>query len=105
MSNALESYGVIQQGEKVLAAATEQLVTESTPCKAIWFGAPTTAHTVGAVNTDPVLIGKESGGNESGGQALMPDDHRGFLLTIDDASKVYLTGTVGHAIEYQILER
>lgn len=94
---------ISDQGEKSVGAATVQLAATATPCTSVWLGAPTAQHTVGELNTSPILVGKESGGNESGGIPIEADNHKGVLILIDDASKLYLTGfTAGDVVEYQI---
>lgn len=99
------SFSSIVQGEKVVGSGTVQLVSTSTPCIAVWVGAPTANHTVGETNTGNILVGGASGGNASGGRTLENDDYDGFLVLCADASLLYLTGfNAGDVVEYQIYQ-
>lgn len=102
MKGTAASFSSIEQGELIVGVATKQLKAVSTPCIAVWFGAPTAQHTSG-VNTTPMLIGGASGGNASGGMTLAADDYKGFIVLCNDASKLYITGfTAADSVEYQI---
>lgn len=95
---------IVAQGERTVGAATVQLSATSYPCHAVWVGAPTAVHTKGSANTGNILIGKESGGNASGGQTLTNDNYLGFLIPVSDASLLYLTGfNANDAVEWQAL--
>lgn len=96
---------VSTQGELAVGNATVQLTATKTPCSRIWFGAPTAGHTKAGANTARVLVGTGSTGalNKSGGIPLEVDNLVGFFYPIDDASKVFLTGTqAGDVVEFQI---
>lgn len=96
---------IVAQGELAVGAATVQLLAASTPCSCIWLGAPTADHTVGAANTSNVLVGKESGGNKSGGIPVETDNALGFYYPVANANMLFLTGfTAGDRIEYQVYE-
>jgi hypothetical protein len=96
---------LVVQGERVVGAATVQLVTASTPCSQIWFGAPTAVNNKGGTNTSTVLIGQNKNTNASGGVYLAAANAAGLYYPCDDASKVYLTGgTAGDVVEYQIFQ-
>lgn len=97
------NYSTVTQGEKTVGATTVQLVSSETPCMGVWIGAPTTNHTKTAANTGNILVGFNSGGNESGGRTLANDDYTGMLILASDASKIYLTGfNANDVVEYQI---
>lgn len=99
------TFGNPTQGALTLSGtAAEALVAESTPCNGVWIGAPTAAHTQGA-NSGTVMVGfaaGAAGANLEGGRPLATDNYDGFLLLIDDASKVYIEGASGDGVEYQI---
>lgn len=99
------TFGAPVQGAKVLSGtAAEALVASATPCNGIWIGAPTAAHTQGA-NSGTVMVGfaaGAAGANLAGGRPLTNDNYDGFLLLVDDASKVYIEGASGDGVEYQI---
>jgi hypothetical protein len=81
------------------ANLTGKLVANSTPCRAVWIGARM-ANDGSAVNTSAVFIG-DVGGQTMG---LAKDDFKGFLIPIDDASKVYIKAvTSGEGVAYRIL--
>lgn len=95
---------IVAQGELAVGAATVQFSDTSVPCSQVWVGAPTSNHTVGAANTGRILIGNASGGNASGGRPVETDDYKGFLILVDDLSKLYATGfNAGDVIEYQAI--
>jgi hypothetical protein len=97
------SYDVISKGELAVGAAVVRLTATPTPCALVWIGAPTANHTVGELNTTPILIGDSASSNAAGGMTLEASNHLGFFLPINDASKIYLQGfTAGDVIEYQI---
>lgn len=99
------TFGSPTQGSLVLSGtAAEQLVGTSTPCNGVWIGAPTAAHTQGA-NTGTIMVGftaGAAGANLEGGRPLANDNYDGFLILIDDASKIYIEGASGDGVEYQI---
>ena len=100
------SFRKIIQGERAVGLETVKLVDASTPCAMVWIGAPMERHAHGGLNSEPILIGGETGpeGNTAGGQPLEPDDHAGFYLWPGDASLITLTGFAeGDVVEYQIL--
>jgi hypothetical protein len=96
---------VSAQGELAVSDTTVQLTAVKTPCVAVWFGAPTADHTIGATNDGALIIGIDSvNDNASGGRTLLDTNYAGFEIEIDDASKVYVTGlNVGDVAEYQII--
>ncbi len=83
-----------------LAEIAEPLVAVSTPCKAIWIGAPVTQTTGLAENTKLVLIGDSS--NQI--IPLVQDNFQGFIIQISDAATVYIkVGVDGESVRYLIL--
>lgn len=93
---------IVAQGERAVGNATVPLSATSVPCHCVWVGAPSTSHTKGGPNTGSILIGKESGGNASGGQVLENDNFLGFVIPICDASLLYLTGfNANDVVEWQ----
>lgn len=91
-------------GTKIVTAATtpEKLVTDPTPCRAVWIGARLNAATGAAVNTKAVKFGDADSQNIP----ILPDDFAGWEWPIDDASKVYVrVGTDGEGVEYRIIPR
>ena len=94
------------QGEKSVGNATVRLTTSSVPCSGVWIGAPTANHAKGGTNTGAILagIGASSVANKSGGQYLANNDYTGFVVPVDNANQLYLTGfNANDAVEYQIL--
>lgn len=97
---------VISQGEKAVGAANVQLTATSTPCAFVWVGAPTANHTKGGANTGRILIGTNATTNASGGMPLETTDLDGFIIMIDDASKLYFHGfNANDVVEYQVFGR
>jgi len=78
--------------------AARKLVTAVTPCKFVWIGARVDA--AGALqNTALVMIGDQGSQN----MPILATNIDGFLIQIDDASKVYIKPTVaGEGVAYRI---
>ncbi len=82
------------------AATPEQLLATSTPCQAVWIGAPVDSSGI-VVNTKPAFIGDSS----SQGIPVMPSNFEGVCVPIDDASKLYIkVGVNGEGVAYRILQ-
>lgn len=78
------------------------LVTSSTPCHAVWIGAPNTGGVGGptATNTAPAYIGDVTNQNI----ALAISNFEGYEIAIDDAAKIYIkVGVNGETVFYRIL--
>ena len=87
-------------GTKTVAAAAvaEPLVAESTPCRCVWVAPLCDADGAGT-NTKPVFLGDSANQN----MPLAPTSISGVVLSIDDASKVFLkVGTDGEGVAYRI---
>ena len=87
-------------GTKIVAAAAtpEPLVAASTPCRCIWVGPPCDADGVGT-NTKPVFLGDSVNQN----MPLLANSVSGVVLSIDDASKLYVkVGVDGEGVAYRI---
>lgn len=88
-------------GTKIVAAAAtpEVLVAVSTPCRSVWIGARVDANGA-AQNTKPAFIGNSAGQNIP----VMPSNFEGFVVRIDDASKLYVkVGVNGEGVAYRIV--
>ncbi len=101
-------------GELVCALTNTiyRITTTSLPCVGVWVGAPTADHTVGEANDGNVLIGHESADGTpvtvttilSGGQTLTETNLVGFLVLIDDASKLrFWAANADDVVEYQVM--
>lgn len=89
-------------GTKTVAAAAtpEKLIANATPCRAVWIGTRMNTADGTALNTRPVMLGDLT----SQTMALAKDDFKGFLIPIDDASKVYVKVFAnGEGVAYRIL--
>lgn len=87
-------------GTKTVAAANtpEPLVAASTPCRCVWIGPLCNADGVGT-NTKPVFLGDSVSQN----MPLLPNSVSGVVLSIDDASKVYVkVGVNGEGVAYRV---
>jgi hypothetical protein len=87
-------------GTKNVAAVNvaEPLITVATPCRCVWIGPPCSADGIGT-NTKPVFLGDS--GNQN--MPLLPSSISGVVLSIDDASKVYVkVGTAGEGVVFRI---
>lgn len=87
-------------GTKTVAAAgtPEPLVDTATPCRCVWVGPLCDANGVGT-NTKPVFLGDAANQN----MPLLPSSVSGVVLSIDDASKVYVkVGGNGEGVAYHI---
>ena len=87
-------------GTKTVAAAAtpEPLVAVSTPCRCVWIGSLCDADGVGT-NTKPVFLGNNANQN----MPLLPSSVSGVVLSIDDASKLYVkVGVDGEGVAYRI---
>ena len=83
----------------VSSAATPQpLVATPTPCCFVWIGARVD-NSGNPQNIQPVFIGDAANQNI----ALMPANYEGFVIRIDDASKLYLrVVTANEGVFYRI---
>ena len=87
-------------GTKIIASAgtPEPLVGVSTPCRCVWIGPLCDSSGVGT-NTKPVFLGDVNNQN----MPLLPSSVSGVVLSIDDASKVYVkVGADGEGLAYRI---
>lgn len=87
-------------GTKAVAAAgtPESLVDTSTPCCCVWVGPLCDANGVGT-NTKPVFLGDSNNQN----MPLLPTSISGVVLSIDDASKVFVkVGANGEGVAYRV---
>jgi hypothetical protein len=87
-------------GTKTVAAAATPaaLVAMSTPCRCVWVGPLCNADGVGT-NTKPVFLGDSASQN----MPLLPNSVSGVVLSIDDASKVFVkVGVNGEGVAYRI---
>ena len=87
-------------GTKTVTAAAipEALVATSTPCRCVWIGPLCNTEGVGT-NTKPVFLGDAANQN----MPLLPTSISGVVLSIDDASKVYVkVGADGEGVAYRI---
>ena len=87
-------------GEKTVAAAAtpEALVAVATPCSFVWLGAR--VDSVGAaLNSQPVFVGDADNQNIP----VMPNNFEGVVITIDDASKLFVkVGLDGEGVVYRV---
>ena len=81
---AVEPGTIIAEGIKTVAVATtpEKLVASSTPCRRVWVGAPVLDDGT-AMNTKVVRVSKN--GTAGDGKPVLPDDHKGYYIPIDNA--------------------
>lgn len=87
-------------GTKTVASANtpEAIVASPTPCRCVWIGPLCNSDGVGT-NTKPVFLGDS--GNQN--MPLLPSSVSGVVLSIDDASKVYVkVGADGEGVAYRI---
>jgi hypothetical protein len=81
-----------------LASTPQALVATSTPCRCVWIGPLCNADGVGT-NTKPVFLGNSANQN----MPLPPNSVSGVVLSIDDASKVYVkVGANGEGVAYRV---
>jgi hypothetical protein len=95
--NATNANSIIAQGTLTIGAATTQLTATPTPCSCVWFGAGSAGG-----NSATVYIGGDDTSNTAGGRPLAAADVSGFMLPTADASSLYVTGTEGDTVEFQI---
>ncbi len=76
----------------------EPLVKEPTLCRSVWIGVP--ANERGrAINKFPVYIGDAKDQN----MALLMTNYQGFVIPIDDASKIHVRApAAGEQVVYRI---
>jgi len=88
----------------IAAAATPQQITAtSTKCQWVWVGAPVDADGV-ASNTKPVFIGESSDQSKvgTGPLPILPSNFEGFIIQIDDVSKLWVSaGVNGNKLHYR----
>ncbi len=87
-------------GTKTVAVANtpEPLVGVATPCRCVWIGPLCNADGVGT-NTKPVFLGNSVSQN----MPLLANSVSGVVLSIDDASKVYVkVGVNGEGVAYRV---
>jgi hypothetical protein len=81
-----------------LAATAQALVATPTPCRCVWIGPLCNTDGVGT-NTKPVFLGDNNNQN----MPLLPNSVSGVVLSIDDASKVFVkVGVNGNGVAYRI---
>lgn len=83
----------------VTSAATAQaLVATSTPCRCVWIGPLCNTDGVGT-NTKPVFLGNSVNQN----MPLLPSSISGVVISIDDASKIFVkVGVNSEGVAYRI---
>ena len=106
-SGLARSGAIVIQDEYVIVAADtrEQLDSTDQSCDYVWVGAPTIRHTAAELNDGVMLIGIGDTHAEliSGAFALEVDDHRGFIITVDNVNLLYVSGdAIGDAVEYAV---
>ena len=80
------------------AATAQALVATSTPCRCVWIGPLCNTDGVGT-NTKPVFLGNSVNQN----MPLLPNAISGVVISIDDASKIYVkVGVNGEGVAYRI---
>jgi hypothetical protein len=80
------------------AATAQALVATATPCRCVWIGPLCNADGVGT-NTKPVFLGNSANQN----MPLLPSSISGVVLSIDDASKVFVkVGINGEGVAYRV---
>ena len=80
------------------AAPAQALVATSTPCRCVWIGPLCNTDGVGT-NTKPVFLGNSVNQN----MPLLPSSISGVVISIDDASKVFVkVGVNGEGVAYRI---
>jgi len=76
----------------------EPLVREPTPCRSVWIGPPVDERGR-STNRLPVYIGDARDQN----MALQTNNYLGFVIPIDDASKIYIRSpAAGEQVVYRI---
>lgn len=87
-------------GTKTVASANtpEAIMATPTPCRCVWIGPLCNADGVGT-NTKPVFMGDSTNQN----MPMLPNSVSGVVLSIDDASKVYVkVGANGEGVAFRI---
>jgi hypothetical protein len=80
------------------AITAQALVATSTPCRCVWIGPLCNTDGVGT-NTKPVFLGNSVNQN----MPLLPSSITGVVISIDDASKIYVkVGIAGEGVAYRI---
>jgi hypothetical protein len=80
------------------AATPQALVATSTPCRCVWIGPLCNADGVGT-NSKPVFLGNSANQN----MPLLPNSISGVVISIDDASKIFVkVGVNGEGVAYRI---
>jgi len=80
------------------SATPQPLVATATPCRFVWIGARVDNY-ANAQNYYPVFVG------DAAGQTIpvMPSNYEGFVIRIDDASKLYVrVVNSGEGVAYRI---
>lgn len=95
--SATNANSIKAQGTLTIGATTTQLIAEPFPCSAVWFGAGRAG-----TNAATAYVGGDDTANAPGGRPLVAADVSGFLLPTADASELYVSGTDGDTVEYQI---
>jgi len=81
-----------------LASTPQALVATPTPCRCVWIGPLCNADGVGT-NTKPLFLGNSANQN----MPLPPNSISGVVLSIDDASKVFVkVGVNGEGVAYRV---
>jgi hypothetical protein len=87
-------------GTKTVPSATtpQPLVAVSVPCRFVWVGARVDG-SGNPLNSAPCFIGDSANQNIP----VMPSNYEGFVIRVDDASKVYVkVGVGGQGVAYRI---
>ena len=87
-------------GTKTVASAgtPEPLVAAAAPCRCVWIGPLCDVEGV-ATNTKPVFLGDSASQN----MPLLPSSISGVVVSIDDASKLFVkVGANGEGVAYRI---
>jgi len=77
-------------------------LTATMTCKFVWVGAPV-GITGAVVNTAPVFIGGSATTATVGSIPVMPTNYEGFVIAINDPSKLYVaSSSAGQVLNYRI---
>lgn len=81
----------------------QQITSSSTKCQWVWVGAPVDANGV-ATNGKPIFIGESSNQSKvgTGPLPILPSNFEGFIIQIDDVSKLWISaGANGEKLHYR----
>ena len=100
LSVAMSTNSSLPGGTKTVAdaATPEKLVSDVSPCRLVWIGAPVDANGL-PQNTLPVFIGDCADQNIP----IISANYEGMVIGIDDASKLYIkTSADGEGVVFRI---